>query len=515
MSSEESWDMSASSAHIFPKAEADRLENEQNYYVWSVQMKNAFKTCDMWGIVNSSETIPSDDTAHAAKHWIWIKKDNLAKAMITQCIKADLVIKVAHAKRAKELWDIFPSEFSQTGSGSIMLWFRRLTKQLPSSGDVSTHVMGFQEAIRYLANAEFNIPGYIAAAILLSTLPSDPGNPHSWNQHVAGVKIDKDTTTLSSVINGILEEKRRLTEDDKTDAQKQESALATLQQNARKRGVLFCRNHQMEGHDTSECRGVGTSKKKQRPPKKKWTGNKKGKEKAHNTIDGGGGDSDSDNEDSHHVKFEKCLTTSMVNFSTYFPCDDNSLSSPNNPEARAHNTHTAATSLAIIIDSGTTSHIHSDYGNFSSLKSSSSGSINGFGEGSRTIEGRGEAQLHAQLPTGGRSCLKLQSTCYVPNSTPSLISVPHLDDADCYTLFGNGRCVTFENLDNGKLLHESMTKGKVIFTGTKGADRLYHLDTPRQSKEFSYSVTRSPMSKLEQLHHSLGHLNYQAIKAMV
>ena len=86
-------------------------------------MKNAFKTCDMWGIINGSETIPSDDTAHAAKRRIWIKKDNLAKAMITQCVKANLVIKVAHAKCAKESWDIFLSEFSQTSSGSIMLWF--------------------------------------------------------------------------------------------------------------------------------------------------------------------------------------------------------------------------------------------------------------------------------------------------------------------------------------------------------------------------------------------------------
>jgi hypothetical protein len=168
--------MSASSAHIFPKAEADRLENEQNYYIWSVRMKNAFETCKMWNIVNGSETIPLDDTTNATKHRIWIKKDNLAKPMITQCIKADLVIKVAHAKHAKESWDIFLSEYSQTGSGSIMLWFRRLTKQLPSGGNVSTHVTGFQEAIRYLANAEFNIPGYIAAAILLSTLPSDPGD---------------------------------------------------------------------------------------------------------------------------------------------------------------------------------------------------------------------------------------------------------------------------------------------------------------------------------------------------
>src|ERR1700683_5151409 len=84
-----------------------------------------------------------------------------------------------------------------------------------------------------------------------------------------------------------------------------------------------------------------------------------------------------------------------------------------------------------------------------------------------------------------------------------------------YTLFGDGRCVTFKKLDNGKLFHCVLTKEKVILTGMKGADRLYYLDTPRRSKETSYHLTQSPMSKLKQLHYSLGHLNYQAIKAMV
>src|ERR1700691_5764421 len=110
----------------------------------------------------------------------------------------------------------------------------------------------------------------------------------------------------------------------------------------------------------------------------------------------------------------------MVNFSTYFPCDNNSLSSPNNLEAQVYSVHTATNSPTIIIDSSTTSHIHSDHSDFSSLESSSSGSINGFGEGSRTIEGRSRAQLHAQLPTSGKSCLKLQDTCNMPNSTSTL-----------------------------------------------------------------------------------------------
>jgi hypothetical protein len=67
-----------------------------------------------------------------------------------------------------------------------------------------------------------------------------------------------------------------------------------------------------------------------------------------------------------------------------------------------------------IIDSGTTSHIHSNCTDFISLKSSSSGSINGFRDGSRTIESHGEAQLLAQLPTSSPSCLKLQE--YMPGA---------------------------------------------------------------------------------------------------
>lgn len=325
------WDMPTSSAAIFPKSDSDRLENEENYYVWSIRMKNAFESCEMWEVVNGSETTPPEDVFHSDNRRIWKKKDTMAKAMITQCVKADLVIKVAHATTSNESWKIFESEFSQTGSGSIMLWFRRLTKQLAPGGDVSAHVTGFQEAIRYLANAEFEIPGYVAAAILLSTLPSDPQDPQSWNTHVAGVKIDKNSTTVSSVINGILEEKRRLTEDDKSDSQKQETALAALESSARARGKLFCQNPncKREGHTIHDCWATGGGKEGQGPNRKKHTarGKKKGKERAHHTKDGGGGGSDSDDEGSHHVKFKKCLMASVAEFSDYSQSDSNSNTS--------------------------------------------------------------------------------------------------------------------------------------------------------------------------------------------
>ena len=96
--------------------------------------------------------------------------------------------------------------------------------------------------------------------------------------------------------------------------------------------------------------------------------------------------------------------------------------------------------------------------------------------------------VYARLPASGQTsqvteyllCAKLHNNTH---------SVPCLNEADCCTLLGNGWCITFENRDSGKLLHDALTKGKVILTGTKGTHQLYHLDTSHRLKEFSYSVT--------------------------
>jgi hypothetical protein len=108
-------------------------------------------------------------------------------------------------------------------------------------------------------------------------------------------------------------------------------------------------------------------------------------------------------------------------------------------------------SASIIIDSGTSSHVHSNCSHFTSL-SSKSGKVSGFGDGMRKIEGQGKVSLHSKLPKGGTAHLRLQDACFVPNSSPTLISVSCLDEADCYTLFGDGQCISFEKKDHGKFI---------------------------------------------------------------
>jgi len=92
----------------------------------------------------------------------------------------------------------------------------------------------------------------------------------------------------------------------------------------------------------------------------------------------------------HHVKCKNALwSTSQL----ILCVDSKSFLSLHNPEVWAYSACTAANLHTIIIDSSTTSHIHSNWAHFKSLKSSSS-SINVFGDGSRSIQGHGKAQLY-------------------------------------------------------------------------------------------------------------------------
>ena len=356
-------------------------------------MKTALRSCKLWGVVCGDELKPA--AAKVSELSDWEKKDAAALALIFKCCKTDVFVKIASADTSKEAWDTFKSEYSQTGSGSVMLWFRRLTKQFVPGSDIAAHVTSFQEATRHLANAGFIIPEPISAAILLSTLPADPKDPDSWNNHVAGVRINMQTTTLSSVINGILEEKRRLTDDGATS----EAAHAALDKAARKRGRLFCHNCKQQGHTGRTCYDKGGGKEGQGP----WQRKHKGKEKAHNT-DGGGDDSGEDDVNSSYARFEQSNATPEVAHVLYPKAH---LSSPETrsktpgDEDLAYNASASAWH-PIIIDSGTTSHIHSNPAHFvpSSLESASS-VVKGFGAGSLRIEGQGEFQLLAKKPKGG------------------------------------------------------------------------------------------------------------------
>ena len=166
---------------------------------------------------------------------------------------------------------------------------------------------------------------------------------------------------------------------------------------------------------------------------------------------------------------------------------------------------------AVVIDSGTSSHVHSVRSDFAHVRKTKS-NIHGFGNGTTTVTGCGEAQLIACLP--GRACtrLRLKDTCYTPKTSPSLVSVSRLDAANCYTLFGQGRCVTFERADGGTLLRSALADKNVVLTGSLGPDRLYHLDVPT---DVSHLAAEHPHARIEAIHKNLAHLSYPVLIDMI
>src|ERR1700683_5039695 len=97
----ESWDMSTSQHIPFRRQKqiGSKMSRTTTFGWFECKM---FESCEMWGVVNGSKTLPPDNKDHAIQHCILKKKDSLAKAIVIQSIKADLIIKVTHPKHAKE-----------------------------------------------------------------------------------------------------------------------------------------------------------------------------------------------------------------------------------------------------------------------------------------------------------------------------------------------------------------------------------------------------------------------------
>lgn len=254
-------------------------------------METAFSGCKLWEIVDGTESKPSDiDTEGKLE---WEEKDTSALALIYKCCKTDVLINIANTNTSKGAWDVLASEYSQTGSrsGNALVptndqttWIRQ--QCFCTCNKLSrSHLPSCQCQLYYART-------YIGCNFPL-TLPTNPKDPELWNNHIAGVRIYMEMTSLSSVINGILKEKCHLTEDNPA----VDSANAALERATCKCRHTFCNNCNCKGHHTDNYWEKGGRKEGQEPGQKKGKG---GKEKAYTTN---GRDNEED-VNSSLVKFE-------------------------------------------------------------------------------------------------------------------------------------------------------------------------------------------------------------------
>ena len=175
------------------------------------------------------------------------------------------------------------------------------------------------------------------------------------------------------------------------------------------------------------------------------------------------------------------------------------------PESQAY---LAKKPSPIIIDSGTTSHIHNECSDFDFLDVDDTNNITGFGDRSIASSGRGTATFWTKPPglKGTVDRIALTKTMFVPSSNVSLLSVSRFDKAGCCVEFANDRCT----------ISDAKT-GDTILTGTMRKN-LYFLDNVThdapQDVPMKVYHTKSSEVTLDLMHRRLGHLNIRAVKQL-
>ena len=101
---------------MFPKGEANQLNNEHGYLVWAIQMRATFDLCGLLEFIEGN--IPRPVAGHTTEP-VWKKMNAAARLLILKSVNNLLVMKVSHLTEAKAMWDLLAGEYTQAGSGSI------------------------------------------------------------------------------------------------------------------------------------------------------------------------------------------------------------------------------------------------------------------------------------------------------------------------------------------------------------------------------------------------------------
>ncbi|KAJ3744454.1 hypothetical protein DFH05DRAFT_1525505 [Lentinula detonsa] len=428
-----SWSASSGANSAFPKDADEKLKGELNFVPWLKLFLGAVEYIGCKDILSGRIPCPEPTTD---EYIVWNTMNSFLNIMLCRCIHPSMIPSISKMTSACEAYNFIARTHGPQGSASL-----------------KEHLNNFESALMSIRLAGHTVDEGFASAILVTTLPDEEGSPGSWHQWISNFKITSRTTiaSTSAKIMGAYRSAHPEEGGDRGSSSSPnvnvESAAVLMERAFAAQGKFYCTNCHTKGHSRDYCRqpgggkhipgGVGNGKKK----------GKKGKEKAHLVDSGGGGDT----EQPSSTNFVSLSDTNAIDFSAYPASNLPASLNPLQPISESvYPAGTTADRPPIIIDSGTTSHIHCVHSDFTSYHPAISQKVTGFGSGTMKIAGRGIAVFLARRRCNMRPVrLSLKDTACVPDLSPTLISVSRLDEAKCYTIFGNGKCVSFAKNDAG------------------------------------------------------------------
>ena len=433
-----------------------KLTGNEDFINWSDQLIAALKYCSISKILTGEWTLPTIDPSDTnsvqnAEEWksldAWIALHlNLSDSVRSQ---------VRHLATSHEKWNELKKLFKPTSATSITL---HLTSIVNVRFDESTKFEDFVaskcEHNRLLGElGGQSLPDSYIAIFIRSGLPDH------LKQYVA--HIPDNTITTDQLVDIIR-------------SQQQESIIQTMQASPSDIALFGKPNKPKKRQEREPCRTPGCPRPtthatnncwapggpKHDPNRQRKT-NRRNKERANKVDDDDDDDEDDGSSTSMKIHIDRSFITKQSDSDLLYVSSTEPLTSTNGPH-----TYLVKGAAPIIIDSGTTSHIHNMRSDFTSLDKDDTNNITGFGDGSVSSSGRGTAIIWTKSSKrkGTVNRITLNKAMYVPSSNVSLLSVSRFDKAGCRVEFLNGRCTISDAKTN-----------EVILTGTMRKN-LYYLD---------------------------------------
>ena len=288
---------------------------------------------------------------------------------------------VRHLLTSYEKWAELERKFKPASTTSITL---HLTSIVNVRYDESTKFEDFVaskcEHNRLLGElGGTTLPDSYIAIFICSSLPDN------LKQYVA--HIPDDTITTDQLVNIIR-------------SREQESIMQTMQSSSSDTALFGHRNKGKKKQDFKPCENSNCNNRTSHPTSKCWAPggpkydperaqklNRKKKEKAHKADDDED-DEDKDSTTSMRIHLNRSFVTQKSNSDLLYFSPTNSSTSSTTSQA-----YIAKGPSQIIIDSGTTSHIHNVRSDFEFIDKDDTNTITGFGDASVSSSGRGNATV--------------------------------------------------------------------------------------------------------------------------
>jgi len=213
--------------------------NSSNYSTWKIQCKMALIKDGLWGIVNGTETAPTEDAEQQAK---FLSRKDKALAIIVLAVEPSLLYLIgADPTDPVVVWKALADQFQRkTWANKLELKRKLFSMTLAEGGSVQDHIKAMTEVCDELSVIGEPVKEEDRVVYLLASLPE------CYNVLVTALEANAEVPTLAVVTERLLHEETKMKS--RATQPSQEGALTT-----RFRKKLRCHFCNKPGHFKKDC----------------------------------------------------------------------------------------------------------------------------------------------------------------------------------------------------------------------------------------------------------------------